>query len=177
LRPGASVLTKMKSRFIVVLSSVLLLASLTAQSQVSLADGAVVNGLPLLSTYDQVLTKFGKPARETPGICVDIKSKQLEYDGLKVWMWVPRNDREFKVGGFEISKPGWSASGIEVGASEAAIKKRFGPRFEEAVDAKGKKTIFYLIKSKDPIGNTGFFIKDGKVAQMGTRYLVFCISK
>jgi hypothetical protein len=164
---------KKKISSVFLLSMLATLLSGEAVGQLSLVRGATVNGLGLNSTRAQVIAKFGKPNKESERPC---KAKELEYDGLNVWLWVPDGDTALRVQSFEVTDPQWNVSGVRVGMAESSIRTRFGPRFEEMTDSRGRRSIFYVMRRDDPPGNTVFMIEGGKVSRIRTHLVVLCDS-
>ena len=163
--------------FLIALTVTLFCAEVSAQ--VSLKSGAKVNTLALGSTYEAVIAKFGKPKGEKDHKCIHGKAKGLEYDGLTVnFNLMQEGDPVAVVTGFEVKSPAWDVMGIKVGDPESKVKLKFGKHDEEALSTDGKtKGLYYLMKSADPIGNTAFSVKEGKIVGIRSLYIILCETK
>ena len=149
----------------------------SAFSQISLDSGPKVNGLALGVTREEVIRKLGKPTRETKrkaDECVGGTELTLQYPGLEFKLWDdPENPRKFTVGMFEVMSAAWDVSGVRVGQTSAAVRKRFGMRNSEEGDRRTGKTIWYyeMDEEKSP-GNTNFTLRNGKVTSIFSMYLM-----
>lgn len=125
----------------------ILLLTGTAFSQTSLKAGAKVNGIALAATREQVIRKLGKPLSQTKKEaepCVGGTEMVLKYPGLALSLWSDVEGKKFSVGYFEVTSAKWNVSGIKVGDSSAAVRKRFGRRDSQEIDGHTKSADLVL---------------------------------
>jgi hypothetical protein len=148
---------------------ILFLFAATAYSQVSLSQGAKVNGLGLGSTRAEVVGKLGKPVSETKrkaDECVGGTEMTLRYPGLRFVLWDdPDNPKKFSVGQFEVTSVKWDVSGTKVGQASAAVRKVFGTRSAEEKQS-GLPVWFYYMDENISPGSTNFHFRNGKIIKI-----------
>ena len=159
------------------LAIALLFVTGTVFSQVSTKSGLTVNGAALGDSYQQVVSKIGKPASQTKRQaeeCVGGTEMILNYPGLKLRLWDdPENPKKFTVGWFEVKSAKWNVSGARIGSTAAAVKKLFGTRTSEEIDPQTKlRTWYYEMDENISPGNTNFSFRAGKVVSIMSLWLM-----
>jgi hypothetical protein len=162
---------------LLLLLAVLLLALSSAHSQTGAPakKGLTVNGVGLGATYKEVVRKLGKPVRTLGGKadeCIGGKKLSLHYAGLKLELFEEGKNR-FTVGSFDVTGTKWSISGVKVGASETAIRQRFGKSDTGGPDEDtGQPVWYYEIDEESGPGNSNFYFRNGKVVRISSYYLM-----
>jgi len=136
------------------------------------------NGLGLDSTYAQVVKALGKPeSEESPKdeACIGGHEKSVKYPGLSLYFMDgdSKGGKTYEVKSFEITAPGYVASGVKIGDTEAVVKKKFGRKY--TVDSNpetGEKTWLYSMNDRDGPGSTRFVFKNGKVIMIASDFQV-----
>ena len=149
----------------------ILLFAAPAFSQFPITDGLRVNGIRLGAAYQAVVRKFGKPVREsttkTVNECTGTHIRTMNYAGLKIELDDAAGG--FKVFSFEITTNNYDVSGIMVGASPAAVLKRFGTRQRTVEKQKSGPVWSYTMTEDNPGGST-FYFQNGKLFKIQTTY-------
>lgn len=148
----------------------ILLVTGTSFSQTSLKAGAKVNGIALAATREQVIRKLGKPLSQTKKEaepCVGGTEMVLKYPGLTLSLWSDVEGKKFSVGYFEVTSAKWNVSGIKVGDSSAAVRKRFGRRDSQEIDGHTNMlTWYYNMSDEEGPGSTNFAFRRGRVSRI-----------
>ena len=156
---------------LILLFSIVILFAVNGFSQIS-SPGIKVNGVGLGASYREVIRRFGKPSRDytvEADECVGGQSRYLVYNGLTIEMHPSgENAKAFQVGQIEVTSARWNISGVRVGASPAAIRKKFGPSEFQNGDQKGEKFIPYFLNAP---GNLYFYFRRGKLVRVETYYI------
>jgi len=151
---------------------IIFLFALPAAAQISLSDGAAVNGISLGASYKAVVAKFGKPLREKTNEvdeCIGDRTRKVEYPGLSFDM--AESDGTFTVYGFEVTSPKYNVSGVKVGTPTTAVQKRFGNVRRTVEKEKYGPRWFYDMTEKNP-GGTNFYFRNGKVFSISSTYMM-----
>ena len=156
----------------VFLFSIVLLFTVSVFSQLPRPE-IKVNGVGLGVSYREVIRRLGKPSRDytvEADECVGGKSRYLVYKGLTVEMHPRRsgNPNDFYVGELEVTSARWNVSVVRMGASLAAIRKKFGPSELRNSDKKGEKVLYYFLNAP---GNLYFHFRRGKLVRIETYYI------
>ena len=149
----------------------ILLFAAPAFSQFPVTDGLQVDGVRLGAAYQAVIRKFGKPVREsttkTVNECTGTHIRTVNYPGLKIELDDAAGG--FKAFSFEITSDNHDVSGIKIGASTAAVQKRFGTRQRTVEKQKTGLVWFYTMTEDNPGGST-FYFQNGKLLKIQTTY-------
>ena len=159
------------------LAIVLLSVTGTIFSQVSTREGLKVNGVALGDTYQQVVRKLGKPSSEKKrkaDECVGGVELTLRYPGLELRLWDDsENPKKFTVGWFEVKSAKWNVSGARVGITSEAVRKLFGARTSEEIDARTRlRRWYYEMDENISPGNTNFSFLGGKVVSIMSLWMM-----
>ena len=162
----------MKSLILIVL---LALAACT-YGQTSLKQGPTVEGLSLGASRDEVIKKLGKPSSEKKGEadeCVGGTEMTLKYPGLEFRLWDDSEEPgKFTVGAFEVTSQRWDVSGVRVGQSGETVKKLFGTSYTTESEKGGRTIWYYAMDENEGPGNTNFTIRNGKIINIYTMWLM-----
>lgn len=158
---------------------VIVLFALTAYSQQRSASTLVkINGVGLGASYAEVIKKFGKPSKDVTGEgdeCIGGKLRTLTYPGLVFELHQENDDpKKFYVGNIEVTSPRWDVSGVKVGMSTAAIRRKFGKAELGRDGGDGPQSETYLsygITEEDGPGNLNFDVRKGRVVRIRTFYI------
>ncbi len=161
---------------IIVLIVFCMILTVASNGQTSLKEGPKINGLGLGATRQQVVAKFGKPLAETKkkaDECVGGTEVTLQYPGLKFRLWEDVDEpRRFTVGWFEVRSAQWLVSGIRVGDSAAAVRKKFGMRTSQATEKRSGFTTWYYEMDEEAPGSTNFSFRNGKLFSVTAIWLM-----
>lgn len=135
-------------------------------------------GIGLDSTYAQVVKALGKPATDGPATeegCIGAHEKSVEYPGVSFYMMDgDSNDgKTFEVKAFEVTAPGYVVSGVKIGDTPAAVRKKFGRKYTVETDGEpGEISWSYEMSDRYGPGTTSVVFKNGKVSMIASNYQV-----
>ena len=136
-----------------------------------------INGLVGLdSTYARVVKALGKPTKETrpqAEECTGGHEKTVKYTGLSLYFMdgSSRDKKTYMVMSFEVTRAGFTVSGVKVGDSEAVVRRLLG-RPKSIDNADGEKIWQYEIPDPPGPGWTSISFKNGKVTNIASSYTV-----
>lgn len=155
---------------------VILLFALAGYAQEGRASkyAVKINGVGLGDSYEQVIKKFGKPSKnmiEEGDECVGGKLRRLTYPGL-VFELHQENEKptKFYVGNLEVTSARWDVSGVKVGMTASAIKRKFG-KAEIVRDTDRSSYLSYDLTDEEGPGLLNFYIRGGRVTRISTFYI------
>lgn len=135
-------------------------------------------GIGLDSTYSQVVKALGKPESEEPAKeegCIGGKEKSVKYPGISFYFMDgdSKDKKTFEVKAFELTAPDILVSGIKVGDTQTAVRKKFGRKYTVDNDREsGEITWLYAMNDRDGPGTTRVVFKNGKVSMIASDFLV-----
>jgi hypothetical protein len=160
-------------------AAVLIFAVASVYAQTVNPAKVKINGvIGLDSTYAQVVKAFGKPVKETKPQkeeCTGGHEKTVKYAGLEFYFMdgPSKGGKTFEVMTFDVTSSKYTVSGVKVGDSEAAVRRRFGrPKSVDTDPNTGEKVWHYEIGERDGPGWTTVTFKNGKVVSLGSAYTV-----
>jgi len=135
-------------------------------------------GIGLNSTYAQILKALGNPSSDdAPKAeeCIGGREKSVKYPGISFYMMDgdSRDKKTFEVKSFELTAPGYIVSGIKIGDTPAAVKKKYGRKYTTDTNREsGEITWLYAMNDREGPGTTRVIFKNGKVSMIASDFQV-----
>lgn len=151
----------------------ILLFPLPAFSQHVVPKAVKINGVTLGSSYRTVIRRFGKPQKveiEDADDGSGAKSRIVTYRGISFEFLQDYEKKQYYVAVIELTSRKWLDRGIGVGASSAAVRKRFGEPWELEGGSEAEKVWQYLIREEGSRGRILFTIRRGRVVSIEMFY-------
>lgn len=136
-----------------------------------------VGGVGLDSTYAQVLKVFGKPLKDpkpTREECIGGRERLIEYAGASFYLMDgdSKDGKTFELKSFEVTSPKYTVSGLRVGDTELAVRRRLGTKFSKQMREDASTVWSYEFSGPDSPGFTNISFKKGKIVGISVAYMV-----
>lgn len=137
-----------------------------------------VNGVGLDSTYARVVKALGKPVKNGPATeegCIGGREKYVEFDGARFYFMDgdSKGGKTFEVKSFNITAPKYVVSGLKVGDTELAVRRRLGSKFVKQDDEESGAVVWsYEFPETGNPGFTSIYIKRGKIVKIAVAAMV-----
>lgn len=136
-----------------------------------------VNGVGLDSTYAQVVKALGKPVKNGAAKdegCIGGLEKEVEFAGASFYFMDgdSKGGKTFEVKAFDVTSPKFVVSGLKVGDTELAVRRRLGSKFVKQDDESGAVVWSYEFPESGDPGSTSIYIKRGKIVKIAVAAMV-----
>jgi len=149
----------MKRFFFILFVAFVLSLTASAQETIDLQ----ISGVEIGATETTVVQKLGKPSSRKKGGIVPCHDGEMlltwRYPGLTLEFW-ENLDGKFIVFTATVTSPKWSVSGINIGASVADVRRKFGD--SDLTKEKGLDYLSYYITD----GYANFVFKKNKLIKI-----------
>lgn len=147
-----------------------------SQSRNSAIYAVKINGAGLGTPHTTVKKKLGKPVTDVlgdAGECFASKMRTYTYSGLTLELHEETSDipDRFYIANMSVTSARWTVSGVRVGSTTAAIRRKFGKGTVSKGDAPGETVLAYHLTETEGPGNLNFYIRKGKVVRIETFYI------